>query len=159
MDLSIAHVRQLARGHRYCAREIAEVLGVSPRTLRRRWRAHRGRRPLGLWLRRLRHVEALRLLHAGHPVKFTAYTLHYAHPAAFIVAFRRTAGTTPGAYQAAFLAEKRRLAALRNRRALRGRRRPGSVRTVRQARHRKGRVEPPASRMSGPDRRQRRKKT
>ena len=53
---------------------------------------------LGRWRRRLRLVEALRLLAAGEPVTRVALDVGYATPSAFIEAFRRELGRTPGRY-------------------------------------------------------------
>jgi AraC-like DNA-binding protein len=52
----------------------------------------------GRWRQRLRFVEALRLLAKGHAVTRVALDVGYQSPSAFISAFRRELGTTPGRY-------------------------------------------------------------
>lgn len=75
----------------------ARVVGVSRRTLTRlfvrdtgmsfdRWRAH------------MRLRAALPLLAEGWPVSRAARAVGYATPSAFLAAFRRTVGTSPGRY-------------------------------------------------------------
>ena len=53
---------------------------------------------LGRWRRRLRFASALRLLAEGHAVTSVAVDVGYASPSAFVSAFRRELGTTPGRY-------------------------------------------------------------
>lgn len=75
----------------------ARAVGVSRRTLTRlfvddtgmsfdRWRVH------------VRLRAALSLLAEGQPVSRVAHAVGYATPSAFLAAFRRTVGTTPGRY-------------------------------------------------------------
>ena len=77
--------------------EWGRLVGASGRTLARvieretgmgfeRWRTH------------LRIAAALTLLAAGANVTRVAHDVGYATPSAFVAAFRRTTGTTPGAY-------------------------------------------------------------
>ena len=143
MDLTLDLCRQLARRHHYRADQIAAARRVSPRTLRRRWRALRQRRPLRLWLQRLRLADALRLLRAGQPVKYVAYTLGYRHPAAFIAAFRRRYRHAPAAFRAAHRAGERPLAAPRNPPALPPAPPPANVHPAHQSQLRTGPRQPP----------------
>jgi AraC-like DNA-binding protein len=53
---------------------------------------------LGRWRRRQRLVEAVRMLAAGHAVTAVALDVGYQSPSAFVAAFRRELGTTPGRY-------------------------------------------------------------
>jgi AraC-like DNA-binding protein len=71
--------------------------GASKRTLERVF-LRETEMTLGRWRRRLRLVEALRLLAEGHSVTRVAVDVGYSSPSAFISAFRRELGTTPGRY-------------------------------------------------------------
>lgn len=81
------------------ATRIAGELGMSARTLARRFAAEVGM-SLGAWRRRARLLEALRLLAAGGKVTAVALDLGYQNPSAFIESFRRNLGTTPARYVA-----------------------------------------------------------
>jgi AraC-like DNA-binding protein len=83
-------------GRRALAR-VSRAAGASQRTLERLFLEETGM-TLGRWRRRLRLVEALRLLAAGEPVTRVALDVGYATPSAFIEAFRRELGRTPGRY-------------------------------------------------------------
>jgi AraC-like DNA-binding protein len=76
---------------------IARAAGASKRTLERLFVAETAM-TLGRWRRRLRMVEALRLLAEGHPVTRVALDVGYGTPSAFVAAFRRELGRTPGRY-------------------------------------------------------------
>ena len=54
--------------------------------------------PLGRWRRRARLISALRLLAEGLDVTRVAVDVGYQASSAFIAAFRRELGTTPGRY-------------------------------------------------------------
>lgn len=77
--------------------EVARSAGASKRTLERLF-LHDTAMTLGRWRRRLRLVEALRLLAEGHPVTRVAVDVGYETPSAFVSAFRRELGRTPGRY-------------------------------------------------------------
>jgi AraC-like DNA-binding protein len=77
--------------------EAARMAGASKRTLERLFRGETAM-TLGRWRQRLRLIEALRLLAAGQPVTRVALDVGYDSPSAFITAFRRELGTTPGRY-------------------------------------------------------------
>jgi AraC-like DNA-binding protein len=79
---------------------IAHAAGASKRTLERVFLRETAM-TLGRWRRRLRLVAALRLLAEGHAVTRVALDVGYQSPSAFISAFRRELGTTPGRYFAA----------------------------------------------------------
>ncbi len=76
------------------------AVGASPRTLARLFREETGLTFAG-WRARLRLLRALQRLAAGEAVTTVALDLGYESPSAFIAMFRRTLGTTPGAYFAA----------------------------------------------------------
>lgn len=75
------------------------VAGVSARTLTRRFTDETG---LGFeaWRRRCRVVASLSLLAADRPVRAVARRVGYRSEAAFVAAFRRETGSTPGARSA-----------------------------------------------------------
>jgi AraC-like DNA-binding protein len=77
--------------------ELAKEAGASPRTLERLFRAETGL-AVGAWHQRARMLRALELLAAGEQVTRTSLSLGYESPSAFVAAFRRSFGTTPGRY-------------------------------------------------------------
>jgi AraC-like DNA-binding protein/quercetin dioxygenase-like cupin family protein len=96
------------------AREVAEALlvdpadsqslaqwgrrvGASPRTLSRGFRDGTGI-TFGRWRTAARIRAALPLLAGGEPIGSVAHAVGYATPSAFVAAFRRETGTTPGVY-------------------------------------------------------------
>jgi AraC-like DNA-binding protein len=52
----------------------------------------------GTWRTQVRLLASLPLLAAGMPVATVARRVGYATPSAFVAAFRRVTGTTPGTY-------------------------------------------------------------
>ncbi|MGE0813071.1 MAG: helix-turn-helix transcriptional regulator [Vicinamibacterales bacterium] len=79
------------------AKTLARSAGASARTLERLFLRDTGM-PFGRWRRRARLVGALRLLAGGATVTQAALEVGYQTPSAFIAAFRRELGTTPGRY-------------------------------------------------------------
>jgi AraC-like DNA-binding protein len=76
---------------------IAREAGASKRTLERLFLRETAM-TLGRWRRRLRFVEALQLLAQGYAVTRVALDVGYESPSAFVSAFRRELGRTPGRY-------------------------------------------------------------
>ncbi|HEY9237121.1 MULTISPECIES: AraC family transcriptional regulator [Phenylobacterium] len=72
-------------------------LGMSPRTLSRRFEAEVGV-SLRSWRRRMRLFKAIEMLGGGLDVTRTALDLGYGSPSAFIHAFRTEMGDAPQAY-------------------------------------------------------------
>jgi AraC-like DNA-binding protein len=72
-------------------------VGASERTLERSFLAETGL-PFGRWRTRLRLSAALADLAEGAPVSTVARSVGYESPSAFVAAFRRETGVTPGAY-------------------------------------------------------------
>jgi AraC-like DNA-binding protein/quercetin dioxygenase-like cupin family protein len=72
-------------------------VGASERTLARAFAAEAGV-PFGRWRTRLRLQAALSMLAAGEPVSRVAGRVGYDTPSAFVAAFRRETGQTPGSY-------------------------------------------------------------
>lgn len=77
--------------------EIAREVGMSPRTLERRFLAETGM-SIGRWRRRGAMLTAIERLAAGMSVKQAAGAAGYATPSAFVAAFRAEFGETPGKY-------------------------------------------------------------
>ncbi|TCT13632.1 AraC family transcriptional regulator [Tepidamorphus gemmatus] len=75
----------------------AEVASMARRTFARRFLAETGL-SFGAWRRRLRMLGAIERLAAGEAVTTVALDAGYDSLSAFIHAFRRTMGVTPGAY-------------------------------------------------------------
>jgi AraC-like DNA-binding protein/mannose-6-phosphate isomerase-like protein (cupin superfamily) len=73
------------------------AVGASQRTLARLFPAETGL-TFAAWRWRARLLRALALLAEGRPVTQVALDLGYAGPSAFIQAFRRELGTTPGQF-------------------------------------------------------------
>ncbi|MGY6500979.1 MAG: helix-turn-helix domain-containing protein [Acidimicrobiales bacterium] len=79
--------------------DLARRVGASRRTLERRFRDETGV-GLGRWRRRLQLVRAVELLAAGSSVSEAGWAVGYTSTSAFVAAFRRQLGTTPGRYVA-----------------------------------------------------------
>ncbi|WP_405613539.1 helix-turn-helix domain-containing protein [Streptomyces sp. NBC_01508] len=75
----------------------ARVVGVSRRTLTRLF-AHDTGMSFDRWRTHVRLRAALPLLAEGQSVSRVAHAVGYATPSAFLAAFRRTVGTSPGQY-------------------------------------------------------------
>ena len=78
-------------------REWGREVGASERTLARAFVAEAGL-PFGRWRTRLRLQAALSMLAAGQPVSRVAGRVGYDTPSAFVAAFRRETGQTPGSF-------------------------------------------------------------
>ena len=78
-------------------REWGRHVGASERTLARAFAAEAGV-PFGRWRTRLRLQAALSMLAAGAPVSRVAGRVGYDTPSAFVAAFRRETGQTPGSF-------------------------------------------------------------
>jgi AraC-like DNA-binding protein/quercetin dioxygenase-like cupin family protein len=78
-------------------REWGREVGASERTLARAFAAEAGL-PFGRWRTLLRLQAALSMLAAGEPVSRVAGRVGYDTPSAFVAAFRRETGQTPGTY-------------------------------------------------------------
>ena len=77
--------------------EWGREVGASERTLARAFAAEAGV-PFGRWRTLLRLQAALSMLAAGEPVSRVAGRVGYDTPSAFVAAFRRETGQTPGSY-------------------------------------------------------------
>lgn len=76
-------------------RELAAALGVSDRTIERAFVAD-ALMTIGEWRHRARMARAIALLAAGGGVKDVALEIGYETPSAFVTAFKKTMGITPG---------------------------------------------------------------
>ncbi|HEV7507011.1 MAG TPA: helix-turn-helix transcriptional regulator [Thermoanaerobaculia bacterium] len=77
--------------------EVARASAASARTLERLFRSETGL-PFGVWRQRARLLRALQLLAGGDTVAGVANAVGYESTSAFVAAFRRALGTTPGRY-------------------------------------------------------------
>lgn len=77
------------------ATDLATELGVSTRTLERAFIAD-AKMTLGEWRQRSRITRAIALLAGGSDVKDVALEVGYATPSAFVIAFNKYVGMTPG---------------------------------------------------------------
>jgi AraC-like DNA-binding protein len=77
--------------------ELARWAGASTRTLSRLFLGETGM-SLGVWRQQARMLAALERLAAGDPVTSVALQVGYESPSAFVAAFRRSLGTSPGRY-------------------------------------------------------------
>lgn len=76
-------------------RDLAAGLGVSERTIERAFLADAAM-TIGEWRRRSRLTRAIALLAAGRDVREVALEVGYETPSAFVAAFKRSVGATPG---------------------------------------------------------------
>ena len=76
-------------------RDLAAALGVSDRTLERAFLADAAM-TIGEWRQRSRISRAIALLAGGGDVKGVALEVGYETPSAFVVAFKKYVGVTPG---------------------------------------------------------------
>jgi AraC-like DNA-binding protein len=79
---------------------LARKAGASRRTVERLFLAET-KMTVGEWRRRLRLLHAVRLLGAGESVTNASLDAGYSSTSAFIAAFKRAFGTTPGRYSVA----------------------------------------------------------
>ncbi|WP_394788729.1 AraC family transcriptional regulator [Rhodoferax sp.] len=75
----------------------ADVIGMAPRSLMRRFAVETGF-SFSAWRQRARLMRALEMLAARAPVTTVALDLGYDNVSAFIAMFRRSLGVTPGQY-------------------------------------------------------------
>ncbi len=80
--------------------EFAIVVAASERTLARLWSAETGL-GFGRWRTQVRLAAALALLAEGMPLAGIAHRVGYASASAFVAAFHREVGVSPGRYFAA----------------------------------------------------------
>jgi AraC-like DNA-binding protein len=95
--LRAAQLLRSPAGGSHRLEDVARLAAASPRTLERIFRIETGL-PFGLWRQRARLVSALQLLADGSNVGSAASAVGYESTSAFVAAFRRSLGTTPGRY-------------------------------------------------------------
>jgi AraC-like DNA-binding protein len=93
----VAQALQADPADRRTLREWGRQVGASERTLARAFAAEAGV-PFGRWRTLLRLQAALSMLAAGDPVSRVAGRVGYDTPSAFVAAFRRETGQTPGSF-------------------------------------------------------------
>jgi len=84
-------------GQRYGTGALAATVGLSARTLERRFLSETGM-SVASWGRQARLLNSLRRLAAGERVKAVAPAAGYRTPSAFVAAFRAAFGETPARY-------------------------------------------------------------
>ncbi len=92
-----AVARLIADGARAGAARLARSVGISPRTLERRFLAETGM-TLGRWRQHRLLICGLEHIAAGGTVAEAAVTSGYASPSGYVAAFRKAFATTPGRY-------------------------------------------------------------
>lgn len=95
--LRAATALRQATGKRHTLDALGRYANASPRTLQRLFRAETGL-SLGTWAQRARMLQALQLLADGRTVTQAGIGVGYESTSAFVSAFRRSLGTTPGQY-------------------------------------------------------------
>jgi AraC-like DNA-binding protein len=96
--LALAQRLQAAPGETAPLAELASAAGASLRTLQRLFPAETGL-TLEAWRQKARLLAAVARLSEGAPVAVTAADCGYESPSAFIAAFKRQLGVTPGRYR------------------------------------------------------------
>jgi AraC-like DNA-binding protein len=96
--LAFANLVQAATGDAVSLGELAHRSGASLRTLQRIFPRETGL-TLEAWRQKGRLIAAIAALAGGAPVAVTAAHSGYASPSAFISAFKRQFGVTPGRYR------------------------------------------------------------
>lgn len=107
--LALAQQLQAAPDHRIGLPVLARSAGASLRTLQRIFPRETGL-SLEAWRQKARMIHAVAALCAGASVTGAALGCGYDSPSAFITAFRRHFGVTPGRYRPAFRDSSRALA-------------------------------------------------
>ncbi|HTD65733.1 MAG TPA: helix-turn-helix transcriptional regulator [Candidatus Limnocylindria bacterium] len=97
--LSLEQLAELARRTDYCARRLAREMGLTRRTLERRFQKQMGCAP-GEWLAQRRMADAETLLQSQVSLKVVSTMLAYRDLSGFYREFRRRLDCTPGEYQA-----------------------------------------------------------
>ena len=77
--------------------DICRQAGASRRTLERLFFSETGM-TIGMWRQQARVLRALQLLGAGHNVTSVGLDVGYSGTSAFVAMFKKSIGTTPGAY-------------------------------------------------------------
>jgi AraC-like DNA-binding protein len=93
----LAKILMAEPGNQRPLAQVCKATGASVRTAERLFLEETGM-TLGKWRQQLRLMEAMRLLGDGAKVTHAALEAGYNTPSAFIVAFRRSLGTTPTSY-------------------------------------------------------------
>ncbi len=78
--------------------QLARLYGASRRTLERLFLGETGM-SFGMWRQKVRLVDSIRLLAQGKPVTDAAFDSGYSSVSAYVAAFKRTFGCTPGRFE------------------------------------------------------------
>jgi AraC-like DNA-binding protein len=95
--LRVAGVLLANPGEQRTLAQVCKIIGAGRRTIERRFLEETGM-TFGKWRQQLRLMQAMRLLAEGAKITHAALEAGYNTPSAFIFMFRKTLGTTPGAY-------------------------------------------------------------
>jgi len=95
--LRVAAVLLAHPGEQRTLGQVCKAAGAGRRTIERRFLGETGM-TFGKWRQQLRLMQAMRLLAEGAKITHAAMEAGYSTPSAFIFMFRKTFGTTPGAY-------------------------------------------------------------
>jgi AraC-like DNA-binding protein len=95
--LRVAGVLLANPGEQRTLAQVCKITGAGTRTIERRFLEETGM-TFGKWRQQLRLMQAMRLLAEGAKITHAALEAGYSTPSAFIFMFRKTLGTTPGAY-------------------------------------------------------------
>jgi AraC-like DNA-binding protein len=97
MELQTVSWEQLSQDAGYQPAKLAQLCGVSLRTLQRHFRSAYGA-TVSEWLRELRLREAYRRLQQGTRVKEVAFDLHFKQLSHFSREFKRAYGVAPSVF-------------------------------------------------------------
>ena len=95
--LHVAGVLLANPGEQRTLTQVCKIVGAGRRTIERRFLEETGM-TFGKWRQQMRLMQAMRLLAEGAKITHAALEAGYSTPSAFIFMFRKTLGTTPGAY-------------------------------------------------------------
>lgn len=107
--VQVLDAMQASPGDHRSLAEWAETVHMTKRTLARHCHCHcHCQRELGMslgeWRQRMRYLQAIDALEAGHTVQRIAYDLGYSTPSAFIAMFQRESGQPPEQFRREFCA-------------------------------------------------------
>ena len=101
--VQVLDAMQASPGDHRSLAEWSETVHMTERTLARHCQRELGM-SLGDWRQRMRYLQAIDALEAGHTVQRIAYDLGYSTPSAFIAMFQRESGLPPEQFRREFCA-------------------------------------------------------
>lgn len=103
VQVQVLDAMQASPGDHRSLAEWAETVHMTERTLARHCQCELGM-SLGEWRQRMRYLQAIDALEAGHTVQRIAYDLGCSTPSAFIAMFQRESGLPPERFRREFCA-------------------------------------------------------